>query len=59
MAILRQVQNHQNELTGIKGVIHSVETGLKWYGTIKGAYQVGQSLYRAGQAIAPVIAGLL
>ena len=59
MAILRQAQQHQNELTGMKGVIHGVETSMKWYSAIKGAYQVGQSLYRAGQVIAPVIAGLL
>ena len=59
MALLRQAHNHQNELTGLKGVIHGVETGLKWYGTIKGAYQVGQSLYRAGQVVAPILAGLL
>ena len=59
MAILRQAHNHQNELTGIKGVIHGVETGLKIYGTLRGAYQVGQTLYRAAQVAAPIIGGLL
>jgi hypothetical protein len=59
MAILRAPEHHQNQLTGIKGAIGAVETGLKWYGTLKGAWEVGQTLYRTGQAIAPVIAGLL
>ena len=59
MAILRQAHNHQNELTGIKGVISGVETGLKIYGSLKTAYQVGQTIYRGAQAVAPIIAGLL
>ena len=59
MALLRQAHNHQNELTGIKGVIHGVESGLKLYGTLRGAYQVGQTLYRGAQAVAPIIAGLI
>jgi len=46
MAILRAPEHHQNQLTGIKGAIGAVETGLKWYGTLKGAWEVGQTLYR-------------
>ena len=59
MAIMRQMQHHTNQLTGIKGALNTVETGLKIYGTLKGAYQVGQTLYRGAQAVAPIIAGLL
>ena len=59
MAILRAPEHHQNQLTGIKGAIGAVETGLKWYGTLKGVYEAGQAIYRTGQAIPPVIAGLL
>ena len=56
---MRQMEHHTNQLTGIKGALKTVETGLKIYGTIKGAYQVGQSLYKAAQVAAPIIAGLL
>jgi len=59
MAIMRSMEHHQNQLTGIKGAIGAVETGLKWYSTLKGAWEAGQAIYRTGQAIAPVIAGLL
>ena len=59
MAILRGPEHHQNQLTGIKGALQTVETGLKWYGTIRGAIQAGQSLYRGAQVVAPIIAGLL
>ena len=59
MAILRQMEHHQNQLRGIKGALNTVETGLKIYGTIRGAYQVGQSIYKAAQVAAPIIAGLL
>ena len=59
MAIMRSMEHHQNQLTGIKGPIGAVETGLKWYGTLKSAWEAGQAIYRTGQAIAPVIAGLL
>ena len=59
MAILRQTHNHQNEMTGLKGVLSHVDQGLKIYGTLKGAYQVGSAIYRGAQVVAPIIAGLL
>ena len=59
MAIMRQMQHHTNQLTGIKGALNTVETGLKIYGTLKGVYQVGQSVYKAAQVAGPIIAGLL
>ena len=59
MAILRQPEHHQNQLTGIKGALQTVETGLKIYGSIRGAIQAGQTLYRGAQVVAPIIAGLL
>ena len=59
MAIMRQMEHHTNQLTGIKGAINTLETGMKIYGTLKGAYQVGQALYKGAQAAAPIIAGLL
>ena len=54
-----QMQHHQPELTGIKGALHTVEQGLKLYGTLKGVYEVGRSLYQGAQYAAPIIAGLL
>ena len=59
MAIMRQMEHHTNQLTGLKGALNSVETGLKIYGTIKGVYNVGQGIYKAAQVAAPIIAGLL
>ena len=59
MAIMRQIEHHTNQLTGIKGALNTVETGLKIYGTIRGAYQVGQSIYKAAQVAGPILAGLL
>ena len=51
--------HHQQELTGVKGFLHTVEQGLKLYGTMKGVYEVGQSVVAAGRVIAPVVAGML
>ena len=56
---MRQMEHHTNQLTGIKGALNSLETGMKIYGTLKGAYQVGQALYKGAQAAAPIIAGLI
>ena len=53
------MEHHTNQLTGLKGALNTVETGLKIYGTLKGAYQVGQSIYKAAQVAGPIIAGLL
>ena len=53
------MQHHQPELTGIKGALNSLEQGLKLYGTLRGVYQVGRTLYQGAQYAAPIIAGLL
>jgi len=54
-----QAQHHHQELTGIKGALHTVEQGLKLYGTLKGVYEVGRTLYQGAQYAAPIVAGLL
>jgi hypothetical protein len=54
-----QMQHHHVELTGVKGFLHSVEQGLKLYGTVKGVYDVGRAVYQGAQYAAPIIAGLL
>ena len=59
MAIMRQMEHHTNQLTGLKGALNTVESGLKIYGTLKGVYQVGQSIYKAAQIAGPIISGLL
>ena len=59
MAINRQIEHHTNQMTGMKAALNNVETGLKIYGTLKGVYQVGQSMYKAAQVAGPIIAGLL
>jgi hypothetical protein len=53
------MQHHRVELTGVKGFLHSVEQGLKLYGTVKGVYDVGRAVYQGAQYAAPIIAGLL
>jgi hypothetical protein len=54
-----QMHRHQVELTGVKGFLHSVEQGLKIYGTLKGVYDVGKAIYTGAQYAAPIVAGLL
>ena len=54
-----QPQHHASELTGIKGALHTVEQGLKVYGTLKGVYDVGRAIYQGAQVAAPIVAGLL
>ena len=54
-----QMHHHQTELTGIKGALHTVEQGLKLYGTLRGVYQVGRAIVQGTQYAAPIIAGLL
>jgi hypothetical protein len=54
-----EARHHQSELTGVKGFLHSVEQGLKLYGTMKGVYEVGTAIYGAARAVAPVVAALL
>ena len=51
--------HHQQELTGVKGFLHTVEQGLKLYGTLKGVYEVGTQVVAAGRTVAPIIAGML
>ena len=54
-----QPQHHIQQLTGVKGAVHTVEQGLKLYGTLKGVYDIGRSVYQGVQVAAPIIAGLL
>ena len=54
-----QPQHHIQQLTGLKGAVHTVEQGLKLYGTLKGVYDIGRSVYQGVQVAAPIIAGLL
>lgn len=58
-----QLVNHQNQMTGVKGFFHNMESavtgGLKLYGTLKGVYDVGKTVLAAGETVAPIIAGML
>ena len=54
-----QAQHHVQELTGIKGAMHTVEQGLKIYNTLRGVYDVGRAVYQGAEAVAPIVAGLL
>ena len=54
-----QAQHHVQELTGIKGAMHTVEQGLKIYNSLRGVYQVGKAIYQGAQVAAPIVAGLL
>ena len=54
-----QMHHHQVELTGVKGFLHSVEQGLKIFGTLKGVYDVGKAIYTGVVTAAPIVAGLL
>ena len=54
-----QPQHHIQQLTGLKGAVHTVEQGLKLYGTLKSVYDIGRSVYQGVQVAAPIIAGLL
>ena len=54
-----QPQHHIQQLTGLKGAVHTVEQGLKLYGTLKGVYDIGRSVYQGVQVAEPIIAGLL
>ena len=38
---------------------HILETGAKWVGMAKGAYDAGKAIYAAGAAVAPFAAALL
>ena len=51
--------HHVQQLTGIKGALHSVEQGLKIYNTLRGVYDVGKAVYQGAEAVAPIVAGLL
>ena len=54
-----QQVHHVQQLTGIKGALHSVEQGLKMYNTLRGVYDVGKAVYQGVEAVAPIVAGLL
>ena len=54
-----QAHHHAQELTGIKGALHTVEQGLKIYNTLRGVYDVGRAVYQGAEAVAPIVAGLL
>ena len=54
-----QMHHHAVELTGVKGSLHHVETGLKLYSSIRGVIDVGRAVYQGAQYAAPIIAGLL
>ena len=54
-----QQVHHVQQLTGIKGALHSVEQGLKMYNTLRGVYDVGKAVYQGAEAVAPIVAGLL
>ena len=54
-----QPQHHIQQLAELKGAVHTVEQGLKLYGTLKGVYDIGRSVYQGVQVAAPIIAGLL
>ena len=41
----------------VQSAFHGVEEGMKIYGTLKGAYNVGKTVYSAAQAAAPVVSG--
>ena len=54
-----QQHYHAQELTGIKGALHTVEQGLKIYNSLRGVYEVGKANYQGAQVAAPIVAGLL
>ena len=54
-----QQQYHTQELTGMKGALHTIEQGLKIYNSLRGVYEVGKAIYQGAQVAAPIVAGLL
>ena len=59
------IQHHANHPVHkqIQNVFHTVEGGLKLYGTLRGAFEAGQAIYRGAQSMyqvaAPLAAALL
>ena len=57
----KSAQHHIH--SGIKAALHNVETGLKWYGTMRGVFEAGKGILAAGRAAyqfaAPLAAALL
>ena len=49
-----QAAHHRQEMS-LKGVLSTVESGMKLYGTLRSMYTVGRQVLAAGQAVAPVI----
>ena len=48
----------QHNQFGVKGFLHTVESGLKLYGTAKASYEAIQGIAAGVRAVAPVIAGM-
>ena len=49
---------HQQEMS-VKGMLNTMEQGLKLYSGLRTAYNVGSQVLAAGRAVAPIIAGML
>ena len=43
----------------VKGMLNTMEQGLKLYSGMRTAYNVGSQVLAAGRAVAPIIAGML
>ena len=48
--------NHHGVHKQVQSAFNTLETGLKYYGAIKGAIELGQGIYRGAQAIYSVAA---
>ena len=61
--MLRQAHQHHPVQKHIQNAFSAVTEGMQIYGTLKGALQLGQGIYRGAQAAyqvaAPIAAALL
>ena len=61
--MLQHAKNHHPVHKHLQSAFHTVEEGLKIYGTLRGAWEVGKGLLAAGrnayQVAAPIAAALL
>ena len=61
--MLQHHVEHHHVHKQIQNVFNTVESGLKLYGTLKGAYEAGQAIYSGAQSLyqvaAPFAAALL
>ena len=60
------IQHHENNHPvhkQIQNAFNTVESGLKLYGTLRGAFEAGQVIYRGAQSMyqvaAPIAAALM